>query len=289
VAPEVREPDETRPPSDGGPDLLEVLAVAPGGTLFVDLEAGSVRVESHDRSEVWVDAVARGWAAELVWFSLEREGSDVFVQGDVAGWLPRVLGGARVRVRVRVPREYSVDVRTRGGRVRLTELTGRIAAESSGGSIDLRDGRGPALLRTSGGSIRAERVAGDLRAHSSGGPVEAEHVRGDVDARTSGGSIEVRDAGGRVYARTSGGSVRVGFAGTPAGEVHTSGGGIEVEIPAGAGVELDARTGGGRVVVEPPLELAGESGRSEARGAVNGGGAPLRLSTSGGDIQLRSR
>ena len=273
-------------PSGGPAELREVFAVAPGGTLYVDLDFGSVRVESHDRSEVRIEATARGWAADLVVFSLERQGKDVQLDGEFEGWLPWFLRGTRVRVRARVPRQYAVDVRTRGGRVRAARIGGRVAADTRGGSVEVEEVDGPALLRTAGGSIRAERVSGALRAYTSGGRIEIDTARGEVDARTSGGAIQVERAGGRVVARTSGGGILAAFSGEPAGLLQTSGGSIEVRIPAGAGVNLDARTSGGRVQVEPPLRATGPHSASHVIGEINAGGAPLRLRTSGGSIRV---
>jgi DUF4097 and DUF4098 domain-containing protein YvlB len=92
-----------------------------------------------------------------------------------------------------------------------------------------------------------------------------------------------------VRAKTSGGSISVRFTGAPEGELETSGGSIEVELPEDAGVDLDARTSGGRVRVEPELKLRSGGDRGRIIGEINGGGARLRLRTSGGNISVEVR
>ncbi len=272
---------------EGTERLHEVVPVEPGGTLYVNLDLGSVQVESHDVETVEVEAEATGWAPELVVFSLDREGNDVHLDAAVESWLPGILFGRRVRVRARVPRRYSLDIFTRGGRVRMRHIGGRVAAETKGGSIELERADGSALLRTSGGSIVAEDVRGHVRAGTSGGRIQVTDVAGDAELRTSGGRIECRGAAGRVEAKTSGGRIRTDFDGAASGSLATSGGPIEVRFAKGARVSLDARTSGGRVRVDHSIQLRGERSSSHVVGEINGGGPELRLRTSGGSIHVR--
>ncbi len=231
------------------PRLSETLDAPAGGTLFVDLDCGAVHVESHDEARVSVSAEGEGLLGSEVRFTLSREDGDVVVDGDVEGAFSWLACARRVRVRARIPRDWSVDVRTRGGRIRLRDLGGRAAAETSGGEIDLRGCAGSALLSSSGGPLWIERVDGDLRAHTSGGP------------------IGVRDVGGEV-------------------EAVTSGGPIDVKLRAGAGAKLDAETSGGFVRVDAPL-TGGTRSPWRVVGEIRGGGPSVRLRTSGGWIRVR--
>ena len=266
--------------------LEQSVPAQPGGTLFVDLDRGSVSVTSHDPNEVRVEAVGRGWASGMCVFTLMCQGGDVHLDGDIDAWFPAFFGGARVQVRLWVPRRYSVEVQTRGP-VDVEEVGGRVGAQSGGGRIRVRRVAGPALLRTTGGGIRAEEVNGDVQAQASGGRIDVAYVNGDVEVRTSGGPIEVHGAAGSVDAKTSGGKIVASFVEDPTGRLETSGGSIDVIFPEEACVDLDARTSGGRVRVEHQMELE-RSKRHHKVGTINGGGLPLRLRTSGGSIRVRS-
>lgn len=270
-------------------ELDETLDVSPGGTLYIDLDRGSVEVASHDTEQVRIEARATGWAAWGVEFDVWRDGNDVHLTGESSGWgwLARPFGGTRVRVRATVPRDYSLAVHTNGGRIEIADVSGRISAETQGGPVRLEGATGTVDLRTSGGRVEVRRVAGSVAAETSGGAVTMADVDGDVWARTSGGSIEIARAGGEVDALTSGGSIAVTFTGAPAGSLETSGGRIDVRFPRDAGADLEAQTSGGRVAVAPPLSLSGAGGDPRhVAGAINGGGSPLRLRTSGGDIHV---
>ncbi len=263
------------------------IPVEEGGTLYVNLDRGNVEITSHDAQEVRVLASSRGWASGMCSFTLSRQGRDVQLDGDVDGWT-WFLPGLRMEVRAWVPRRCSVEVTSRGGHVTVSEIGGAVAAQTSGGRVELRRVNGPALVRTSGGRITAEEINGDVRAKTSGARIDLAYVNGDIEARTSGGSIQIQGAAGAVDARTSGGGISASFVDEPSGRLETSGGSIEVTMPADAGVDLDARTSGGQVRLDSELALKGRERRHHVLGEVNGGGPKLALRTSGGSIRIRA-
>jgi hypothetical protein len=269
--------------------LDRAVPVEEGGTLYVDLDRGTVEITSHDAPEVRVQASSRGWASAMCCFTLSRQGRDVQLDGDVDGWLPGwFVPGLRMEVRAWVPRRYSVEVTSRGGHVSISEIGGAVAAQTSGGRLELRRVNGPVLLRTSGGRITAEEINGDVRARTSGARIDLAYVNGDIEARTSGGSIEVQGAAGAIDARTSGGGITASFVDEPSGRLETSGGSIEVTMPADVGVDLDARTSGGQVRLDRELVLKGRERRHHVSGEINGGGPTLTVRTSGGSIRIRA-
>ena len=262
-----------------------------GGELRIDLDSGSVWIESHSEPEVRVDAVAAGMGVRGFEFELESRDGRVRLRGHgMGGWLPALVGnGPHVRVHVRVPREFSVEVRTTGGEIELEDLEGDVKLRTSGGRVQVGRVNGDVEIETSGGPIEVDGVEGRVRARTSGGPIRLTGVEGRVRASTSGGSIVVLGATERVEAETSGGSIRVRFDDEPGGRLRTSGGSIEVELPEGEGVRLDARTSGGRVEIDPSLSVQGRVEPSKVNAEIGDGGESLRLETSGGDIRIHVR
>jgi hypothetical protein len=275
-------------PAVAAKDFEDRIAAKPGGRLRVDLKGGSVEVESHGDNEVRVDANVRGVGSRAMDFDLEGDGVDVEFTADVRAWAS-VFGGPQVRVRLRVPERYDIDISTGGGDVDLQEIQGEVTARTSGGSIEVDEIEGPVFLWTSGGSIDAKEIRGNLEARTSGGGIRAAEVTGSVEAHTSGGPIKVTDVQGAVDLHTSGGEIAVRFTDAPEGVLETSGGGIEVDFPEDVGASLDAKTSGGRVEVEHGVEVRGSRDPQHVVGEINGGGRTLRLRTSGGDIRVRIR
>ena len=267
-------------------DFTQSVDARSGGTLEVDLRGGKLEIETHELEEVRVDAYSRsGFFGSAIQFSIESDGTDVQLKGK-GGWF---TGNARVRIRV--PRKYSLDVRTAGGNVDIAAVAGAVEARTSGGRITLDGARGDVELRTSGGPIEVRNVVGEIEARTSGGPIRVEEVDGEIDVETSGGSIWIYDVSGPVKAKTSGGSIEVRFAARPEGDIETSGGSIVAELPEGEGVDLDARTSGGRVTLDSPvkIELRGNIDPNHVRGTINGGGPELKLRTSGGNVRVLVR
>ena len=270
-------------------EFRDSIPVQPGGTLEIELAAGSVEVETGAEATVRFEAKTSGWGAGSVKFDLSGNGVDARLVGEAKGWFGSVTIIPQIQVRVRVPEQYSVKIRTGGGSIEIDELEGSVTAWTSGGSIELDGAHGPVELITSGGSISAEDIEGDLAAETSGGKIQISEVSGRVEVRTSGGSIRVHDVGSSVRAQTSGGSISVRFSHAPEGKLKTSGGSIEAEFGEAAHVSLEARTSGGRVEIDEDFALTGEIGPSRVRGQINGGGPDLHLETSGGNIRVRMR
>jgi len=269
-------------------DFERTIPVEPGGTLRIELSSGSIDVETHDLSEVEIDARTSGWARRAMRFELELDDEEVRLIGSRSSWLAG-LGSGRVEVRARIPKLFSVDLHTSGGHIDVQEVTGQVDAHTSGGDIELNQIVGEIEVETSGGSIKAREIRGNLAAQTSGGSIHLSEVRGNVEVETSGGPVRIRDVDGNVEAKTSGGTISVRFTGAPAGELETSGGSIEVQFPQGEGVDLEAETSGGRVSIDEEFTISGRVERSEVEAELNGGGAELSLETSGGNIQVRAR
>lgn len=273
------------PRASAADEFRSSVAVEPGGTLEVELSAGSIEIDTHDESRVEVDARANGSFR----FELTGDGGDARLTGEQSGWLG-VFSSHGVSVRIKIPERFSIDLETGGGGVEIDDVQGDVFARTSGGKIEVDGAVGRVDVRTSGGPIQIDDVDGDVIARTSGGSVEVSEVSGAVEARTSGGNIQIHDVGAPVFARTSGGRISVRFNAAAEGDIETSGGSIEVEVEEDVSLDLDASTSGGRVSVDSEILVSeGIFDRSQVRGKINGGGPELRLHTSGGNVRLRMR
>ena len=299
----------------GANDLEERIPVQPGGLLEVDLymgeglrpDKGSLEVTSHDANEVRIAADASGWGASGVNFRVEHDASTVRLYGRVTGALSWLFGGPQLAVRVWVPREFSLDLRTSAGPVRIDDVSGRIRARAADARIEVSAAVGSLRLRTNRGDVRVSEVEGDVDVRASAGNLELSWITGDVEARTgrgeiaadhvsgfltlaSGrGGIEIREAEGPATAKTERGSILASFAGAPAGELETSHGSVRVVVPAGAGADLEAISRRGSVELAPGLPLEGARNEAHVVGRLGPGGALLRLYTARGSVHLSRR
>jgi hypothetical protein len=114
-----------------------------------------------------------------------------------------------------------------------------------------RGARWGGVVRTGNGSIQiADVQLHGVRVETSNGRVLVAAARGsDVEVLTSNGAIQAIGLGGRLDLRTSNGGITVvPDAGGGEGEVHavTSNGSIDVRVPEGLAVDIDAGTSNGR-------------------------------------------
>jgi DUF4097 and DUF4098 domain-containing protein YvlB len=255
--------------------LERTFTVSPGGSLVVDADSASVHVSGSASNQVTVHISAHGSDDDLAATTLEAVQKDDGVtvtmrrRGNGSGFWHKSWNGD-ARIEVTVPQQYGIDVHTSGGDVALTGTTGS------------------ASLRTSGGDISAKNVNGRVEAKTSGGEIRVDTIRGDVDANTSGGNVRLMAVDGKIRGQTSGGDMECSLTGVNRGILlTTSGGSIRLTLPRATTASFEAATSGGSFSSELAM-LTSEQRDGYARGIVNGGGQPINVRTSGGDISLRS-
>ncbi len=258
------------------------------GTLTLDADFGSVRVESWSNDEVDVAIEKRRMgirendardAFEDVTVDVARQGNDVDVRIDRT----RSFGSDKVSVNIqlRIPEYYRLDLKTSGGDIDVGDLRGDVLAHTSGGNVNIGNVTEASIqVHTSGGDISVRGGGRETKVSTSGGDIKIRTARGAVDARTSGGDIKISNTTGGVTATTSGGDITIGAAmgGVTA---KTSGGDVTIDGVRG---EVDVHTSGGDVEIdhaEGNLK-ASTSGGDITIGNATGG---VTAKTSGGDIE----
>jgi DUF4097 and DUF4098 domain-containing protein YvlB len=120
------------------------------------------------------------------------------------------------------------------------------------------------------------------------GNVRVTDVEGSGQLRTVNGDIEVYDCAGGFSARSTNGSVHeeLQHLGAKAIELDTVNGSVLLAIPANAGAQLDAQSLNGEIRTEKPVMMNGSFGHGSFRGKLGAGGAPLRIRTVNGAIQI---
>jgi len=264
----------------------DVTLVETGGTVRATTSGGDVNVRD---SEGDVDVKTSGGDLEL-----ER----------IKGMLTGATSGGNIMLRGATK---DVRLRTSGGDVEIIDTDGAVNASTSGGNVRVENVRGRVDASTSGGDVILRNIKQEVTASTSGGDVEAVGLFGSSRLRTSGGNVEARDVQAGIQAATSGGDVNVeftlkDFAKPHAIDLKSSGGEITLAIPEKlpASIMAEIRLGDGRwfsrerydISSDFPLKIQREEDGREGRyirgeGQINGGGDPITLTTSAGNITIR--
>ena len=293
--------------------------VQPGGKIVVDVDFGAIDVSTNASSEVVVDVVrkvSRRKKADEEAFLHERpvtfsqDGNTVTIHSRAKSKVFNSWrGGQRTegRYTITVPPQFNTQLKTSGGGIAVSDLTGEVKAgtsggglrftrlhgtldgDTSGGCIRLADCDGALKLHSSGGGIEVSGGSGTLAGDTSGGSVVVKDFRGPAQVETSGGGITIENVTGKVAGSTSGGSISARFASPLSEEVklETSGGGVTVHVTESSAFNLDAATSGGGVSSDLPVTVVGQVARDHLTGAVNGGGKRMVLRSSGGSIHVK--
>lgn len=267
------------------------FTVKEGGEIIVDADAGTVKIDSWEKSEVSVVVEVDGSDSRAEKYKVEfkQEGNTIYVTGKVKdkSFFKWHIGNLEAHYTINVPKKFNTTVKTSGGDIESKDLIGKADYYTSGGNIDVEKIEGETIASTSGGNVNVHDIIGNVEAETSGGNVICENVKGDVNGSTSGGDVEVNYVDGRVKAGTSGGNVTIKVNGENKGiNAETSGGDIDIFVKEGVGADIDAETTGGSVDCDLPVTVRGKVRDSELHGKLNGGGNVIRASTSGGSIRI---
>jgi DUF4097 and DUF4098 domain-containing protein YvlB len=206
------------------------------------------------------------------------------------------------------------SVSTMGGEVLLDGVTGGLSGSTMGGKVTRRGGAatgadgGPVKMHTMGGEITLDNAPAGAELETMGGDIHLRSAGGPVKAKTMGGTILLEAVDGSVRATTMGGDVRVRMVGDPARgdrsvEISSMGGDIELVVPAGLSMDVDAeltytRGHEGRYHIRSDFPLrqtespTWETGHGSPRktiratGSVNGGRNSVRIRTINGDVRI---
>ena len=175
-----------------------------------------------------------------------------------------------------VPRGATVELRTRDGNVKVTDVTEARVETMSGditlqrvtravdvnsvsGNISLKDASGRIKLSSSGGSVSVA----DARPIDSDDEFEAKSLSGDVNLERVGHAI--------VGAKTISGSVNMTGALAHGGRYgfKTMSGDVTLTLPPDSSFQINAKTSqGGEIVSDFPLKLVSESKSSSQSSAA---------------------
>jgi hypothetical protein len=228
--------------------------ISPGKNLIVDISSGDVTVTYWDKSEVYVKIFGNEKAFDKMNFTLNGNEESVEVIGEKKSSTSSWFSNINVKVEIKVPSNFNLDINTAGGDIKCGGINGR------------------AQLNTSGGDVWADKFSGDLYASTSGGDVFLFCNNAFIEAETSGGDIDLEYSGENLGI-----------------ELSTSGGDIDIKLPDDFKATMDISTSGGDVSCSLNMSNIKKSHGSSLVGDINGGGEKLNAHTSGGDITVTEK
>ena len=198
------------------------------------------------------------------------------------------FGSMNIQVKVAIPSEFNVNLKTSDGDVALEELEGEVSISTSDGDIATGNVVGSDfMVRTSDGDIRTESIESEtVSITTSDGDIKAyDIIADDVSIRTSDGDIGARNIEGNAAISTSDGDLRVNsFSGSELA-LRTSDGEIMAD-------EVDAetsqfQTSDGNIRLKRVRgSLTAKTSSGDVYAEIEEAGSEIYLNTVDGDIEL---
>lgn len=299
------------------PTITKTFEMNQAGELHSFSSGGGITVSAHEKAEVTVQTFVRRKgvvlspnhkdldevlkAFELI---IEKNGNKITATAKRKS-RGRFWNNTGIYFKIFVPEEMSCDVSSSGGGLKISGVRGTHDFSSSGGSVKLENTGGTTKAKSSGGGVSVYKHKGDLSLGSSGGGVKLDKAKGSVYASSSGGSVklydingevEAKSSGGGVYitgvaayvkARSSGGSVKVNISElSKEMDLSSSGGGVEAIIHDGEKLGMDLDLSSSRVNIDLH-NFSGKSEKNRINGTMNGGGIPVYMRASGGNVTVK--
>jgi hypothetical protein len=183
----------------------------------------------------------------------------------------------QTRVTVETPAQLTLQAKTSDGNVTLSGLQGDLG------------------LTTGDGNVTLDHVSGNLRIKSGDGQVKVTNADGAIEAHTSDGNLSVDGLFHAFALHTSDGTLdlnlREGTKLTEATTIQSSDGSVTIRLPQSFAADLNVHTSDGHVDCALPLVMdhyQSGGGGHELRGKLNGGGTPLTIHTSDGNVKIES-
>jgi hypothetical protein len=262
------------------PDADVVLQPGPPGRLDIKIE-----VASNDLDR----ALERYKDME---FSMEANDNRVTIDADAprSRWQWR-RNPYLVTVRVTLPEDFNVDIKTEDGNIDVVSLRGHLHLHTTDGDIHIGKANSPRVhVDTSDGDITLGEIrAPDVQIETADGYIEAAGLWGrDIDIRTGDGDINIEALSGGLNAITSDGDIRVKIDDLAPTTLRSGDGNITIltGVALNANVDLLAEE---LFIHQADLNFQGSLSKHRARGKLNGGGPRLQVSTQDGSIRLSTR
>ncbi len=269
-------------------------ACAPGSTLDVVTESGSVTITGTDSNECHVTAQIVAHApteeeaqalAEQTEIKLESADDTLKIRADK----PPLSNNRSIAVsyEITAPRRLNVLCLSDFGSLSMTGLQGNIKGKTGSGSIKAGQIDGPVDLDTSFGSIDCRNLAGPtVLLHSRSGSITAADLKGEAKAVTSFGSITCSTFSGTTLdLKTESGRIAISDAACRTCLAVTSYGSLACNRIKGDTVKLKSGSGSLDLaaVDTPDLDVSTSFGSVKAREITT---AKLTAGSGSGSINI---
>lgn len=283
---------------NNSPYLTKEFIVEENSTLKAYTVAGNIEVQTVEntdkvRVELYLERGYSFWSGsknlDNYRITIIQRGSEVVAsverKNKETGFFSDQM---RFSYKIYVPEKIFTELKTTRGNVSISGMQGNHVIKSSGGNIDLDGISGKASVYTAGGNINIRNSHGVLYGKTTGGNITIDQSQGEIRIQSNAGQIIAERISGTLLAQLGAGDIKAHFLRVSEGiRLDTDAGNIYLEIPKMGGYDLVLR--GSKIELPSAFPFSGHRSSSRVEGTASGGGVPINLRTSHGNIVLKNR
>ena len=281
----------------------KTMALAKDGKVDISNISGDIVAMSWNQDQVKIEALKISKADSLekakenaakVKIEIAQEGNVLRIETKYPkGEKP--WGGESTDVsvdyKIWIPERAALKAHSISGDVTAEAIGGMSDLETISGNVRLTKAAGGAECNSISGEVVVAEVTGNIFLKSISGDIKANMIKGSVEAETVSGGVELAEISeaSSVRAKALSGEViyrgRINRQGNYSFKSHS--GDVELYLPADSAFDFKAETFSGGIETDFEVKVVGKVSPKEMSGAVNGGGATLKVSSFSGDIKLK--
>ncbi len=198
------------------------------GTLTINNNEGNINIQEWNREAVMIKSVKKSGNQQNL-ANMEVQTHRTYKDGQTHLSITTAYTGEGVKGSidhtVLVPKNTFLRVRTSTGTINVSDVTGRVVAQTTRGNIEINNTSGTLLAQTEQkGDIIVQNINGDVRAATHRGSINIKGAKNSVIASTERGKIETTfdklSTKSRVELHAASGNVTVGLPSSTSARVH---------------------------------------------------------------------
>jgi hypothetical protein len=270
------------PRSIGAPDLEVVLrdTLPAAERIHVTGANGAVRIRTHDKPEIQVEATVRAYLQGGGQVAEARQALEEIVSTESIGGTARIavippdsppLLSVETMLALTIPAGAAIEVENRNGNVWIGAGCGRLTVHGGNADIEVFGPDDDVFIETTNGRIRVFDASKQTILHT---------VNGNVYAHVAGGTLNAETVNGTVVARLLSPDV-------DACRISTGNGGVVLNVPQAFSARIIAETARGRIRSDIPMGKETSTSATTLDATVGAGEAYIDLATLNGNILIQ--
>ncbi len=279
-------------------DESEELDLGGVAAISVSCTSAEIQVLPSDDARVTLKGTVVSPRVQEKYLDVYTEGDTLYIKVKLEAPFFSFYNGFDMTVYLPGYDVYDIDVHCSSGDIDITgmEFGGLVLSRSSGDiKLDNCEADRLSCESSSGDTLIESCEFGSVDINSTSGDIDISGTPGDVRIRSTSGNTNISEADGALDIGSTSGGVTIGMADNQIDSVtvEATSGNIRLYLFPDTAFDLSARVTSGNIKTDLDIRISGSLSEKfdedNISGESNGGGAPVDLKTTSGNISILAK